>query len=164
MRTPMMAGREKKAAQSGPVLFGRAGAGFTLVELILAMAILSILAAVAINTFTSIRSSTSVGRDVNNMAAFLQKTRLAAFAQKNQVIITVGSNALTTSPNVGSLGLENGFTGSSATFTINTRGMFNTTGNIRLTAANPGAAADCVVISQTRIRQGLWSGTSCTAQ
>lgn len=137
--------------------------GFTLVELILAMAILSILAAVAINTFTSIRTSTSVGRDVNNMAAFLQKTRLTAFAQKTQIIVTVGTASIT-APGVGSLGLENGFTGSSATFTINTRGMFNTTGNIRLTAANPGAAADCIVISQTRIRQGLWSGTSCTAQ
>lgn len=140
------------------------GNGFTLLELMITLAMVGITMAIAINLYRGVSRSTSIGRDVGNLAVFLQKMRLAAFAQKNQVTITVGSKVLTTNPDVGSLGLENGFTGSSATFTINTRGMFNTTGNIRLTAANPGAAADCVVIDQTRIRQGLWNGTNCTAQ
>lgn len=140
--------------------------GFTLIEVLMVMAVVAVLALIAINKFTSISTATSINKDLNTMATFLQQKRLQAFTQKTQIDVSASAMQLSAIGNpsatdFGSVGMENNFTPAPATFIINTRGLFSTTGSIRLTTATPEVMHDCVVIANTRVRMGEWDGASC---
>ena len=140
--------------------------GLTLVELILVVTIIGILIAIGMGDYRSISQVNSVNRDLNNMATFLQDKRMAAFTKKSAIDVQTGVAAgtsftqLSTNPNYGTVSTDNAFLASAATFTINSRGIFSTTGNIRISGSNYGAARDCIAIANTRVRIGVWKSAT----
>jgi prepilin-type N-terminal cleavage/methylation domain-containing protein len=141
--------------------------GFTLVELIITVAVIGIILAVALGNFRGISQSNAVNRDVNSIASFLQDKRMVAFTRKVPIAIQTGVVAgmpfqqISTAPDFGPVNMDNTFISSSATFTINSRGMFSAPGSIRINGSNFGASRDCVLIANTRVRIGAWnSGTA----
>lgn len=133
--------------------------GFTLIELMVVVAIVGILSAIAMHNYRSTSRISSVNRDLNIITSFLQEKRLEAFAQKVSITITATSNSLST-PAHGSISMENAFV-VPANFVVNTRGLYSTTGTLRLADMSAGSANSCVSVSISRVRMGTWNGTDC---
>lgn len=133
--------------------------GFTLIELMVVVAIVGILSAIAMHNYRSTSRISSVNRDLNIITSFLQEKRLEAFAQKVSITITATSNSLST-PAHGSISMENAFV-VPANFVVNTRGLYSTTGTLRLADMSAGSANSCVSVSISRVRMGTWNGATC---
>jgi len=140
----------------------RKPAGFTLIELMIVIAMAGILLAVAAVSYRKISYVHEIQTDLDQMIAYLQEKRLKAFAHKTPIVITVAANQLTNGFDSEKVDLKNSFTSSSPTFTINRRGLFSTVGFIRL--VNPGTEYSCINIASSSVREGKWNGTSCDAK
>jgi prepilin-type N-terminal cleavage/methylation domain-containing protein len=142
--------------------------GLTLVELIVVVTIIGILVAIGMLNYRDISQVNSVNRDLNTMATFLQNNRMTAFTKKDAITVQTGVVAgtpfrrLSTSPDYGTVNTENSFLASAADFTINSRGIFSTTGNIRISGSNYSAARDCIAIANTRVRIGVWKSATAS--
>jgi prepilin-type N-terminal cleavage/methylation domain-containing protein len=139
--------------------------GFTLVELMIVVAIIGVIAAMATSKFTGISDAASISEDMHNLSAFLKGKRLDAFTMKEEIDISInaGGNVLsaTVDPTgsatpAGSITLNNVITPVSTTYAINSRGLFSTTGTIRLASTDNYSAYSCIAISSARVRLGEW--------
>ena len=133
--------------------------GVTLIELVVVVAIVGILSAIAMHNYRGTSRISSINRDLNVITSFLQEKRLEAFAQKVSITITATSNSLST-PAHGTVSMENTFV-VPASFIVNTRGLYATTGTLRLADMSAGSANSCVSVSISRVRIGTWNGTIC---
>lgn len=140
-------------------------AGFTLVELIVVLAVAGIIMAIAVNKFTRVSQAASESDDLQQISAFLQSQRLTAFTEKAEIDVRVNAagDALTairdpsgTAVAIGNITLQNSVAPAPSTFTISTRGLFSTPGGIYLASLNPSAGYSCVDVNSTWIRLGLW--------
>lgn len=141
-------------------------AGFSLIELLVVVAIIGIIAAGVISNKNHARAVNSVNDDLHSMSLFLKRLRMEAFTQKVDMQVTVGVSQITTVIDPGGaatpgrrLSMQNDFLVTGSPFTISRRGTFSTTGNIRLDyagATNPptGTKFSCVEIDNVRIRLG----------
>lgn len=135
-----------------------------MVEMVIAVCIIGLILTIAVKNFRREMRVSSINRDLNSIAAFMQEKRLEAFSQKTAITITVGAGQITTAPFYGTMALENQFISSAANFTVNNRGLFSpTTGTIRLADMSDNSPNNCVVIALTRVRMGAWDGANCNA-
>lgn len=149
--------------------------GFSLVELMIVIAIVGILAAVIGLSGVNMTRRDNVSGDTHRIAAFLKKQRLKAFTQKRCFTFIGGTgvtsfmstdNTCTAYPGQpdDSFAFNQGvtFNGIGA-IVINTRGVFTTAGTISPVWPNGVKVADkdCVVVSATRVRIGSWDGVNC---
>lgn len=133
--------------------------GFTLVELMIVVAVIGILMTIAMSNYRQTSRVSSINRDLNAITSFLQEKRLEAFSQKTQITVTATANSLSTPAN-GSIIMENAFV-VPANFVVSTRGLYTTTGTLRLADMSDGSANNCVTVAITRVRMGTWDGVDC---
>ncbi len=76
----------------------RASLGFTLIELIIAIAIAAVLLGLAIPSFTSFLNSSRVTSQANELLAAFQVARMEAIRRNARVVVCASSNAETSSP------------------------------------------------------------------
>lgn len=143
-------------------------AGFTLVELMIVVALVGILSALSMSRFDHFKTVNAINDDMHKIAAFFQTQQIIAFTQKKAMQITVNGNQLTTIIDPGgtndvgpSLTLKNSMLATGSPFSISQRG-FAGNGNIRINAVNTGAEYSCVQLDNIRIRLGVWNGATCT--
>lgn len=146
--------------------------GFTLLELIIVIAIAGTVMTMAISKFTSVSKAASNTEDLHNISAFLKNKRLDAFTTKEEIAISINaagdeisavSDPGGTATLVGTVSLNNEVEPKSTTFTINSRGLFSgsSNGTIHLASSFNKSAYSCLTISDSRIRLGEWnSGTN----
>lgn len=139
--------------------------GFTLIEIIVVVAVVGIIMTIALHNFNRTSQAARETEDLEKISSFLQSKRLAAFTEKTELAINISAsgNSLTavkdplgTPVTDGTISLSNTIQPASATFNINSRGLFSTTGSIRLANLTNVAANSCVAVNNTRIRLGAW--------
>jgi prepilin-type N-terminal cleavage/methylation domain-containing protein len=147
--------------------------GFTLIELVIVLLISGIIMAIGIQRYSYVQKSIEINDDMHDISSFLKSKRLTAFTVKNEIEIKVDATGKTitatkdpsgTAVADGSISLNYAVAPASSTFTINSRGLFSTLGNIHLATVNTATTYSCVLIASARIRLGEWDGTNCIAK
>lgn len=133
--------------------------GFTLIELMVVLAVVGILLATAMHNYRRTSQVSSINRDLNMITSFLQEKRLEAFSQKTEITVTATANSLST-PAHKTIFMENAFV-VPANFVVNVRGLYSTTGTLRLADMSAGSPNNCVSVSISRVRIGTWNGADC---
>jgi len=150
--------------------------GVTLIELMVVIALVSVVAGVAIVSFSTTRKRASIERDVQRIYSEIQRQRMKAFTKKVNIKIfcdviekengvkeyllimnctdSNGNPCNSHNATPDNVTLENPFTG---TLSINSKGLFSQLGSIRYNGADSVSPKyDCVVASPYRIRMGRW--------
>lgn len=147
------------------------GKGFTLLEVMIVTAIVGIVLSIALFSFARIRQNESINDDMHRISTFLKGRRLTAFTVKQAITITVNNSGdimtATMSGSINSadsISLHNSVVFQPGPFTINSRGLFATEGNIHLATVNNSAPYSCVSIAAERIRLGEWKDGKCNAK
>lgn len=156
--------------------------GFTLVEIIIALAIVGILLVMAVSTFRELNEKYRVEAETKQLYADLMDARGRAMQRNRMFFVRFTSGGYTTyedtntppdgngsfdsaSDNVvasvtGTHAITTALSGGATTFAFDRSGIASTTGNIRFSwTAQPDY--DCVTIGQTRIKMGQYSGGTC---
>lgn len=145
--------------------------GFTLVELVVAIAIMTIMAVIVLGGFARWRTASKIEGDVDAIWSYLQDARLVAFSEKRNLQVRMdssGKKITITDPNDANfiypdLELQSPFRiTSTGTFDVNMRGYYSPGRSIIL---NNGmshtvvpTSQSCVVVSTTRARKARWTG------
>ena len=138
--------------------------GFSLTELIVVIAILSIVLVIAIPMFSKWRTRYYIESDIKNIYSLLEEGRVKAFTYKKDLTLVVnGKKACLkeNSNNIKCIQLKNPFTGS---ISISRRGTFNKTSIVYAGSSGIKPAYDCISVTYTRARLGVYDGTSCRAK
>ncbi len=139
--------------------------GVTLIEMLVVIAILSIIAIISVPQYNKWQRKYSIEDDTKTIYVIIQKERTKAFTQKISVDIIINGKNVTIKENgaaVESITLKNSF--SSDTISIDTRGTFSNTSVhcTDLSGLNP--QYDCIVINNVRAKLGEWDGSSCNVK
>lgn len=136
--------------------------GFSLVELLVAVAILGIFLAIAVPPFNRWRIKASIESDTKSVYALIQKARTIAFSRKIDLTVQASSKTVCIYSGNSPLGcteLSNPFSGSVG---VSRRGYFSQTGSIAYAgSADVEVNYNCVVVSVNRARLGVLSGGQC---
>lgn len=141
---------------------------FTLIEILIVIAILSILMAIIYRPIAQKIEEIKVEKDVKRIYGLLQEGRMIAFTQKKDLKFELsGSQAclkdVSDNNNViKCISLEVPF--SSVTVDISNRGIFGSQTSIYYTGSVKVITTDCVVVSWTRVRLGVYDGSKCNAK
>jgi len=143
--------------------------GITLIELLVAIAIMAILLAIALPAYNTWREKNSIENDVHKMYGLISEMRTKAFTEKLYVNFSFGaSNKVLTA----SYSNDNGSVSGSTT--LNLQNKFEFVGNDNVSIDSRGtysgssikpvtestiAPVDCISVNDTRIAIGKWSGS-----
>lgn len=146
--------------------------GITLIELLFVIAIIAVILAIAVPTFSKWVIKYRVESDMRTIQSLLQEARLKAFSEKINLSFEIngssacykcdpddtvctnryGGNCIKTSDlnyNYGNININ-----------ITNRGVFSNQITIRYTETND-VSIDCVSVSNLRVKVGKYNGTTC---
>lgn len=144
--------------------------GFTLVELIIVVAITLIIMSIAINKFTGISKAATKNNDIHTLSTFLKSQKLHAFTQKEKINILISDDgqkftarydATGEQVKSGSISLKTPIVSKKNSYSINSRGLFSQGTTFYLDSDSTSSEYSCIRIHQARIRYGVWNGKSC---
>ncbi len=140
--------------------------GFTLVEVIVAIAILAILLAIAIPSFNKYKKSFEITSQFNQIESDLNYAKAYAFTRKVTVNVIFSANSytivdVTNNRTIkGPVNLKYACLTNAAGNTITFQSLgYPTPASIYTNEAN---SVNCTNVSFTRIISGVYNGTSCT--
>lgn len=174
-------------AEEKPIFPSRRNTGFTLVELMIVVAIIGIILAIAIMNFTQWNDKYTVESYTKDIYSILMKARNDAANTNTQNLVTLAANQVQVTQDDNGNGFvdpgEPTTTKLFSRFTINSnipvvaptppqqitfdrRGITNNIGPISITGYSPNASpgVDCIVVSKTRINMGAMTGGICVQQ
>lgn len=159
-----------------------AKAGFTLVELLIVIALIAILLATISLNFNSMTRKYSIDAQTREMVADLSEARMAAIHRKSNVMVAIDSNRYefkiySTNESVSRTAgrsffnktLKNpiqfsgdiGFNNRGLTEDFVVGGTFNSKQTISVITGGVNAALDCLVVSTARVNIGRMNGSNC---
>ncbi|NPA51509.1 MAG: prepilin-type N-terminal cleavage/methylation domain-containing protein [Aquificae bacterium] len=144
--------------------------GFTLIEIVLVLAILAIIFAIAIPTFSTWRAKYYLEKDVRNLASFINMARNKAFTEKINLVLTINGNEACLSCKSTDAYCNSLYTGNiqcitfnydmgSYTISISSRGTLTNTTIFPLNTIT--GAFGCIKLSTFRAKIGVINGTVC---
>ncbi len=144
---------------------------FTLIEMLVVLAIAGILTSISVGSFLSWKNKASIENDVKKMSGFIQKLRIKAFAQKTFFTCSFATNGKifyatrSSDSSVIRTKLKNGFKFNGNNLVIDSRGTMSGA-SIKPLDTDTGAAYDCLAITDTRIKIGKWDASNgkCTVK
>ena len=148
--------------------------GFTLIEMVVVVAVISVLLAIATLKFSKLNEKYTVESNIKEIYSILMRARNSAANTNTPNVIVFTPNQLQTGEDTNG---DNNIDGASDSmnyprFNINfsaspvvfdRRGLTNNIQTIRITgfSAEANPIMDCIVISSTRINIGLMTGGTC---
>ena len=146
--------------------------GFTIVELIIVIIIFLILLAVVYKPIVQKIQAHKVEGEIKKVYGLLQEGRIQAFSKKKELRFTLSSSGdsstvclydVSSSSNLKCVNLSAPFAIKSGAYyiTITDRGVFSRGDTIYYTGNIKTPAVNCLKISLTRVRMGVWDGTNC---
>lgn len=149
--------------------------GFTLLELMIVIALAMLMAGFSLWGYHSLHKSADISRDINKIAAILKTSRNWAFTRKKAILVTITDTTLraqwTDTKGVSCdimqpVTLSEKYSLSSTPgpdIHISQRGVFIDTGKIFRTASISSSSGkeDCIAISRIRAIPGKYNGTTC---
>lgn len=142
--------------------------GYTLIEILVTLAIMGVLLALAIPSYTDWQMERELTSDTKKVLSFLQEERSIAFTTKQNINLTIDGTTSICDGMGNCVHTENAFTGTSTNITISSRGVFGNNEHIRLQNDSLRQKYEprysCVVLTTTRARLGRYDGTDCNAQ
>ncbi|MEC9492928.1 pilus assembly FimT family protein [Flexistipes sp.] len=136
--------------------------GVTLIELLVAIAILVILLAIAVPNYNEWREKNSIENDVHKMYGLLSELRTKAFTEKMNVDFSFnGTNDVLTASydnSSASVNLQNEFEFVGSDVSIDTRGTYSGS-SIKPVSGSTISQVDCISVDDTRIAIGKWNGS-----
>ena len=146
--------------------------GFTIIELIIVIVIFLILLAVVYKPIVQKIQAHKVEGEIKKVYGLLQEGRIQAFSKKKELRFTLSSSGnsstaclydVASSSNLKCVNLSVPLSvkSGSSYITITDRGVFSRGDTIYYSGNVKTPAVNCLKISTTRIRMGVWNGT-CT--
>ncbi len=139
--------------------------GFTVVELLIVIAILLILMAVIYKPISQKVQAHNIDGELKKIYGLLQEGRMIAFTQKKSLTFSFTADGAClyegTSP-IKCITLDYPFSfGTGSSIGITDRGTFSPTGAIRYTGSADLPYTNCIVVSNIRVKMGVWDGSQC---
>ena len=149
--------------------------GFTLLELIVSITIISILSAIAVTAYTNWIKKVSIENDTKQIFALLSEARARAFAEKKVcglifdnkdvklVCDTDMDNSITDETvTINKITLKNDFAKTFTYAKFDKDGTASILGTIYVNDISTDPNYSCISISLTRTKMGKWNGSTCT--
>ena len=149
--------------------------GFTLIELAITIAIVSILAAIAFSNYKNWIKKITIENDTKQIFALLNEARARAFTEKrvcglvfnNKTVRLVcdtdmDNSILDETANINEILLKNDFSKDFTYARFDKNGTASILGTIYANDISTNPSYSCISISTTRIKIGKWDGSTCT--
>ncbi len=147
--------------------------GFTLVELIVVLAIIAILLAIAVPAFNQWRQKYQIEQDTRNLASFINMARSKAFTEKLNLVLEISGKTACISCDTSDTYCSSLYTGNIQC--INLKTNFSLTGTSAISISSRGTLSNttvqavpsvegsfgCIKVSTFRAKIGMISGGSC---
>jgi len=142
-------------------------AGFTLIEILVTLAIMGAMLAIAIPAYTDWQMERQISSDTKKVLSFLQEERAKAFSTKQTIQLTIDGTKTICDDMGNCVHTKNAFEATSTNMTISSRGVFDN-GHIRIQDDSLRKKYEpkfsCVSLTLTRARPGRYDGSDCHAK
>lgn len=141
--------------------------GFTLIEVLIVLAIMRVLLGLAVPSYTHWRAERQLTADTQKVLSFVQKRRSKAYSTKRSIQLTIdGSNTIC--DDMGNcVRTQNDFNATESSISISSRGVYENE-HIRIEDQDKIDKYDpqysCVIMTSTRARLGRYDGSNCNAK
>lgn len=142
--------------------------GFTLIEMLIVIAIAAIIMAIATINFGTWTAKSNIEGEIREMYADLMTARARAIDTNRTHSVAFSGVQYTITDDTGAViirkTMKNPITVAGGALSFDNRGLASITSPAAITISltnNAGAVFDCIIIEQTRMNMGIMSGGAC---
>ena len=142
--------------------------GFTLIEIMVALAVLGVMLAIAVPSYTDWQKERQLTSDTKMVLSFVQEERAKAYTTKQNIQLNVANGTTSICDGMGNcVNTEHALEATSTNISISSRGVYDNE-HIRIQddtlISEYEPASSCVSLTSTRARVGQYESGSCNAQ